>query len=142
MNHPLHSWDGVSKELTSVILTDANRNTISQVAVTARIASFDSQNANRDSHAIEATEALKFPNIGFMSKSIEKDGDKLKVSGTLTFHGVAKAISFEAIQKNTDNKIAVEGGFIFKMTDFKIDPPSIMGFATDDDVKIAFKVVY
>ena len=70
MNHPLHSWTETSKEVSSIILTDENRKMISQVAVSVKISSFDSKNANRDSHAIEVTEALKYSNITFNSKSI------------------------------------------------------------------------
>ena len=142
MNHPLHSWTGVSKDITSVILTDENRTEISQVAVSVKISSFDTQNANRDSHTMEATEALKYPAISFLSNSIKQTGNKLKVSGTLSFHGVSRDITFEA-EKNIVNNIAeIKGSFIIKMTQYNIDPPSLMGIASDDNIKIDFYVIY
>lgn len=142
MNHPLHEWDGVSKEVKSVIVTDEKKVEIKQVAVTVKIASFDSQNANRDSHCIEVTEALKYPNINFVSTKIEQNGNKLKVTGNLTFHGVSQAITFDANIKNIKNKIQVEGGFEVKMTKFKIEPPSLLGVSTDDNIKLKFIAVY
>jgi len=142
MNHMLHAWTGVSNDVTSIILTDENKSVISQVAVSVKIASFDSQNANRDSHTIEATEALKYPNITFASTTIKPEGDKLKVTGTLTFHSVNQPISFEALKKMNKNKAEITGEFSVKMTQFKIDPPSLMGIATDDEIKIAFKIIY
>ena len=142
MNHLLHSWTGTSKEINSVILTDEARNTISQVAVSVKISSFDSKNANRDSHMMEVTEALKYPSITFSSKSIKQDGNKLSVEGTLSFHGVNKDISFEAEKTKNKNKIEVTGGFDVKMTDFNIDKPTLMGVATDDEIKITFDVLY
>lgn len=142
MNHLLHSWTGTSKDVNSVILTDENKKTISQVAVSVKISSFDSKNANRDSHMMEVTEALKYPDITFSSKSITQDGNKLSVEGTLSFHGVNKDISFEAEEIKNKNKIEVTGGFDVNMTDFNIERPTLMGVATDDEIKITFDVLY
>jgi len=142
MNHPLHSWTGTSKDVSSIIITDEKREFISQVAVSVKISSFDSKNANRDSHAIEVTEALKYPNITFNSKSIKQDGDKLSVEGTLSFHGINKDISFEAEKSLTRNKIQVKGGFEIKMTDYNVERPTLMALPTEDEIKITFDVVY
>lgn len=142
MDHPLHSWSGVSKDVNSVILIDSNSGIISQVAVSVKIASFDSQNANRDSHAIEVTEALKFPMIKFNSSQIKQEGNKLTVSGTINFHGVNQPITFNAIKKNSGKNIEVSGGFEIKMTQFKLDPPTLMGISTDDEININFNVFF
>ncbi len=142
MSHPLHEWEGVSDAVTSVIMVDADRDNISQVAVTAKLATFDSKNANRDSHMIEATDGIKYPSVTFASKSIEKNGNTLKVKGNLTFHGVTKSISFDAQVKKSGDNLTVTGAFPVKMTDYKIDPPSLLGIATKDEFKIDFKVVF
>lgn len=142
MNHPLHSWTGVSKDITSMILTDENRNEINQVAVTVKISSFDTKNANRDSRTLETTEALKYPAISFLSNSIKQTGNKLKVSGTLSFHGVSRDITFEAEKNIVNNKAEIKGSFIIKMTQYKIAPPALMGIASDDNIRIDFYVVY
>jgi len=142
MNHILHAWTGISKEVTSVILTDENRNTITQVAVSVKVSSFDSDNANRDSHALEVTEALKFPAITFSSTSILEEGNKLKVKGTMNFHGVNQTVSFDAQKKVTGNKVQVTGSFSVTMTQFKIEPPTLMGISTDDEIKLTFDISY
>ena len=142
MNHPLHSWTGESPDVTSVILTDENRNVINQVAVLVKISTFDSKNANRDSHAMEATEALKYPSVSFTSSSIKQVGNKLAVNGTLNFHGVSQLISFEAEKDIINNKAEIRGSFNIKMTLFKIDPPTLLGIATEDDIKISFNLIY
>lgn len=142
MNHPLHAWTGESKDVTSIILTDENRKLIDKVAVSVKIASFDSQNANRDSHMIETTEGIIYPTISFASDSIKNQDDKLKVYGTLTFHGVAQKVFFEADKKVVNKKAEITGAFSVKMTDYKVEPPSLMGMATDDEIKLSFKAVY
>lgn len=142
MNHLLHSWSGVSKKVTSVILADKNIDNISQVAVSCKVSTFDSQNSNRDSHMLEATDALKYPNVTFSSKSIEINGNKLTIKGTLKFHGVSNNISFIAYKSKHNNSTEIKGGFDIKMTDYKIDPPSLMGIATDDNIRIDFDMFF
>ena len=141
MNHPLHAWKAVNNEVKSVVLLNQQKN-ITQVAVIIKIASFDSKNANRDSHVIEATEALLYPTITFSSTSIKQLGNELSVKGNLTFHGVSKVIVFKAITKSKNSKLKVTGDFIVKMSEFKIDPPTLMGIAVDDEITINFSIVY
>ena len=142
MVHPLHKWDGISREVSSVILTDVERKVISQVAVSVKLATFDSQNANRDSHMLEVTEGIKFPSVTFSGSDIQQQGDKLIVKGKLTFHGVSKDLSFSATRKTEGKNLKINGEFNVKMSDFNIPPPSLLGLATEDEFKVRFEVVY
>lgn len=143
MTHPMHDWTGISKSVSSAIICNEAKDSISQVAVSVKISSFDSDNSNRDSHAMEVTEAIKFPSISFISTSISyQSASKLLVVGTLKFHGISKNISFEVNQEILNKKAVITGSFWVKMSDFKIEAPSLMGIDTDDDFKIHFRVVY
>lgn len=142
MIHPLHSWSGVSKDFTSVILANADKTEIYQVALSAKISTFDSHNANRDSHMMEVTEAIKYPSVTFQSTSIKANGNKLNVTGNLSLHGVTQSVSFGAEQKLVNNKLEVTGSFNVNMKQYKIDPPSLMGMAVDENFKVEFKAVY
>ncbi len=142
MKHPLHSWTGVSNDVSAVLLTNDTRTEFYQVAVAVKIASFDSKNANRDSHALEVTEALKYPTITFSGTSINVNGDKATVAGNLTFHGISQPITVEVAQQNVNGKMVVTGKFSVTMTQFKIDPPSLVGLATKDNIDLEFKIVF
>jgi polyisoprenoid-binding protein YceI len=142
MNHPLHQWDAVCKGVSSVIIFNKSNQSISSVAVLLKVASFDSQNANRDSHTIEVLEGIKYPLVTFTSTSVSIEDDQLNVSGDLTFHGVTKAISIHAVTKKEGADLIVTGSFEVKMTDYKVTPPSLMGLTTDDNIKINFLVDY
>jgi len=142
MNHPLHAWTGESKDINSIILTDEAKTTIFQVAVSAKLSSFDSKNANRDSHMMEVTEALKFPNVTYVSTSVTVDGNDFTSSGTLTFHGISQPVAMKGKLVRDGNKLTFTGNFNLKMTQFKVEPPSLMGINTNDDFKLEFKVVY
>jgi polyisoprenoid-binding protein YceI len=142
MVHPLHQWTGISKDLTSIIVLDQVKNEIIQVAVKAKVASFDSQNANRDSHMIEVAEGLKFPDVTFVSNKIQNNGDQLTVTGTINFHGVGKALTLTCNRKDSKNEIEVSGNFRVNQTDFNIPPPSLLGVSTEDEFGISFRIVY
>jgi polyisoprenoid-binding protein YceI len=142
MKHPLHEWTGESKEINSILLMDDAKTTIYQVAVSAKLSTFDSKNANRDSHMMEVTEALKYPNVTYVSSSVTIDGSDFTSSGNLTFHGVSQPVAVKGKLTKEGNKLIFSGDFSLKMTQFKIDPPSLMGISTNDDFKLEFKVTY
>ncbi|MFM9076315.1 MAG: YceI family protein [Bacteroidota bacterium] len=142
MNHPLHKWDGVSNEVNSILLTDAEKKKILQVAVKAKLASFDSKNANRDSHMIEVAEGLKFPDVAFSSSEITLTDEQFSTKGNLVFHGVTRPVVLNGTFKRKKDQLIFTGSFKVKMSDHGIEPPSLMGLATDDEFVVKFEVVY
>jgi polyisoprenoid-binding protein YceI len=142
MKHPLHTWSGTSRNITSVILSDGEKINIRQVAVSVSIATFDSRNANRDSHMLEVTEALRFPNITFSGNVTDRQGDELAVEGELTFHGISRPSAFKVNVLEKSGKVEVSGGFSVTLSDFNIDRPTLMGFPVNDEVRLEFSVVY
>lgn len=142
MKHPLHEWDGVSKDVQSIAVLEGEAREITQVAVRVKLASFDSRNANRDSHMIEVAEGLTYPEITFASTRITKNGEGLDVTGNLKFHGITRSISFKCTRKNEKKAIVVAGSFRVRLTDFAIEPPSLLGLATEDEFNVAFEMTY
>lgn len=142
MSHPLHKWDGTSKDVASVLVFNNDTKLIEKVAAAIPVSTFDSQNANRDSHMIEMVEGIKIPNVTFSSTSITGTLDKMTVTGTLNFHGVPKIIVFEASAKMVNNTIEVTGAFNVKMTEFNIEIPSLMGIPTKDLIELKFFGAY
>ena len=69
--------------------------TKSSVVATIKVASVDTGIKDRDEdlRGENFFNAAKFPNIVFESKHVEKQGDHLVATGTLTMHGVTKDIS-------------------------------------------------
>ena len=142
MSHPLHEWEATSKNVLSVLIYNPDSKKIIKVAVSIPISTFDSQNANRDSHMIEVLEGIKFPAVTFTSTAITGDDSKLSITGDLVFHGVTKSITFEASSKTTNQGIEVTGAFNVKISDFKIENPSLMGIPTNDNIALKFFVAY
>ncbi|UFH54849.1 YceI family protein [Spirosoma sp. KNUC1025] len=141
--HPLHSWEGVSHDVNCAMLYNDESKLPESIAVSIKVASFDSDNNNRDSHAVEAMEGIKYPNVTFLSSDIQAgDNGSLTAKGTLTFHGVAKPVTLHATRKESGGKMTLTGEFPVNMTDYKIERPSLMGMKTEDGMTLRFNVVF
>ncbi len=141
--HPLHKWEGVSHDVNGAVIYNDETKQPESVAIAIKVASFDSDNNNRDSHAIEVLEGIKYPTVTFVSSTIDVDKDGvLMAKGTLTFHGVAKPVTLQATRKDSGGKMALTGEFPISMTTYKIERPSLMGIKTEDEMTLRFNVAF
>jgi polyisoprenoid-binding protein YceI len=82
------------------IAFDPDRPQDSSVQVTIDPASIDTADAQRDGHLKSADffDVEKYPNATFKSTKVEDlGGDKYRITGDLTVHGVTKPVSFDAV---------------------------------------------
>lgn len=141
--HPLHKWQGVSHEVNCAMIYNDETKQPESVAVSIKVASFDSDNNNRDSHAMEVLEGLKYPNVTFVSSDVKAGEDgTLTARGNLTFHGVTKPVTLLATRKEAGGKLALIGEFPVNMSDHNIERPSLMGLKTEDRMTLKFNVVF
>ena len=81
-----------------VELDDANL-TKSQVDISIKADSLDTDDAKRDEHlrSPDFFDAKKFPTLSFkLTKIVKAGGKKYKLSGDLTIHGVTKSVTLDA----------------------------------------------
>ncbi len=143
MKHPLHKWQAVSHDLNCAMIYDDATKQIETVAVSMKVASFDSKDGNRDSHALEVLDALKYPNVTFVSESIQTGADGvLTIKGKLTFHGVPKPVVIQATRQDAANHLTITGAFNVSMTDHTVERPSLLGMKTDDTIAMTFTAVF
>lgn len=143
MVHPMHKWDGVSRDVNAAMIYDEATKQIQNVAVAIRVASFDSQNQNRDSHMVETLDGIKYPNVTFTSQDIKPNADgTLTVNGKLTFHNVTKPITVQVTRREAGNQLMMTGKLDLKLTDYAIERPSLLGIATEDQFTLAFALAF
>jgi polyisoprenoid-binding protein YceI len=142
LTHPLHEIESTSKDVNCWVDVDPAKKEITHAYVQIDVTTFNSGNSNRDSHAMEVIDAISYPNVKFTSTSITKDGDKLKMAGGLTFHGVTKSITFDIVPKWDNNKLTVTGNFVISLTEFKVERPSLLMIPVKDELKFLFTEVF
>lgn len=141
--HPLHKWEGVSHDVNCALVYNDETKQAETVAVSIRVASFDSDNGNRDSHAMEVLEGLKYPNVTFVSSDLKAGANgELTATGSLTFHGVTKPVTLQATRKDTGGKMMITGEFPISLTTFGVERPSLLGLKVEDQMTLRFNIVF
>ncbi|CUT04737.1 YceI family protein [Candidatus Kryptobacter tengchongensis] len=135
LRHPLHSVRAINNEVKFLIEFDVGYNKIVKAEAVADVFKFNSGNSNRDSHAMEVIEALKYPTVTFKSNDIKLNGDNIIVNGSLTFHGQTREITMNGKVKQEGKSLIVEGSFQISLTDFKVKRPTLLFIPTDDTLK-------
>lgn len=139
LTHPLHEVEATSHDEVCVIDADTAKKEIKQALVQVGVATFNSGNSNRDSHAMEVIDAITYPAAKFLSDKITQKGDSLEISGKLTFHGITKEVTIAAFQKWGARSLEVDGKFDISLTAYKIDRPTLLLMPVNDDLKFWFK---
>ncbi len=107
---------------------DADSPTSSQFQFTIDAASLDTKSAKRDEHlrGPDFFNVNQFPEITFVSKGVEVEGDVLKIKGDMTLHGVTKEIVMPLthLKSGTNRQQRQISGFLghftIKRSDFEM----------------------
>jgi len=140
--HPLHSWKAVCREVDCVVTYDEDESKLETVAISAKVMAFDSRNTNRDSHALEALEALSYPKINFTSAQLSRSESDLIINGSLNFHGVTKPLTIIAKTYTEGKVIRVEGAFPITLSEFKVERPALLFVKIEDKIKVNFSFTF
>jgi polyisoprenoid-binding protein YceI len=144
----LHDWDMTSETATGKLVATVENNkltAIKSLTVEMPAESIKSGKSGMDKNAYKAIQTDRFKTIKFELKSATKQVDGTwNFTGTFTIAGVAKQVTLKAKETATAGQYAFEGTYSFKLTDYKVTPPTaLMGTVkTGDDVKISFKVKF
>jgi len=137
-SHPVHDWSGTSDAVQGVVIMD--NNAPSRIALAASVSSFNSKNSNRDAHALEVLDALRFPKVSFYSEEMYLSEETLKLSGDLKFHGVSIPMDTSATWKKVQDVWVLEADFEVQPSKFDIKLPSFMLVKMRDAIRIRFRL--
>jgi polyisoprenoid-binding protein YceI len=144
----LHDWEMTSRTATGKLEGNVENNkltTIKSLVVEMPSESIKSGKSGMDKNAYKAIQTDKFKTIKFELKSSSKQIEGTwNLTGVFTIAGVTKQVTIKAKETSTAGLYSFEGTYSFKLTDYKITPPTaLMGTVkTGDDVNISFKVKF
>ena len=142
LTHPLHHIEATSKDGWFRIEADPGKKEIKSVSAQVDVMTFDSGNSNRDSHAMEVIESIKYPDAVFLGTAVTQNGDSIKVAGKLTFHGVTNDIVMAGVTKWSGDKLEVKGGFEVSLEAYKIARPSLLMIPVEDALRFSMDVEF
>lgn len=144
----LHDWEMKSESFTCNTLFKVEGDKVLDVKglhLTVPVSSLKSGKGAMDKNAYAALKADAHKQIVYTLTSSKIVGNKILSSGNLTIAGVSKPFDVESTYTvNADNTISTKTSKSFKMTEFKVEPPSFMfgSVTTGDNITLAFDLTF
>jgi polyisoprenoid-binding protein YceI len=118
------------------------------VAATIAAASIDSGLPRRDDvlRSADYLDAERFPTLEFQSTRVERQGDRYRVAGDLTIHGVTRPIVLdlqdngEGVNRRGERSRALTTDITLNRLDFGVGPPAEAGTAIGQEIGIWLQV--
>jgi len=149
IRHLVGRTAGVFTDFSGEVVYDPARVEDASVKATIEVASINTNNEKRDSHLRGADffEADKHPQITFVSNGVEKKGDKLLVSGSLTLHGTTRPVVLPVEVLGTAvhprYKVPVSGfaaELVIKRSDYGVNTWTDVAGVLGDEVKVTLTI--
>src|SRR5690554_3734321 len=142
----LHDWEMVSAQATGegiLVQQGGNLQEIKSLAIQMPAESIKSGKSAMDKNTYAALQTKKHKQISFVLSDIAPAGANLwRAKGNFTIAGVTQPASFEVKSSATGSSYNFQGKHAFKLTDYKIDPPTaLLGTVkTGNEVVIHFNI--
>ncbi len=142
ISHPLHQLDGVSHAARGKGVCHAGQ---CDFLIAVPVKSFDSGDSNRDLHMLQVTRGGEFPLVtvrtrlpqdASASTTIRADIEVQFAGQTATY----KQVPFE--QSKQGNQTKITGTIPATLSDFKIDPPSLLTIAVKNEIPVRVELTW
>jgi len=97
-----------------------------------------SENEKRDEHMYEALHVKAQPSTTFKLNEVKKEADGYHLLGTLTLNKQTKEIDTKTDITDQSDLLKLKGAFNIKMSDFGIEPPTLLFLSVRDEVAISY----
>ncbi len=136
VSHPLHQIDGVSRMAKGKGNCHAGQ---CDFLIAVAVKSFDSGDSNRDLHMIQVTRGAQYPMVMVRTSLPESDSNSSMIHADLEiqFAGQTahyKQVPFQLVRQG--NEIHLTGTIPATLTDFKIDPPSLLTMPVKNEIPV------
>jgi hypothetical protein len=142
VSHALHESEGVSHAARGKGVCSAGQ---CDFIIAAPVKSFDSGDSNRDLHMLQATRGAQFPLVtvrarlpeaAFASATIHVDLEIQFAGQTAQY----KQVPFQLVTQG--NQIRMSGTIPATLSDFKIDPPSLLSIAVKNEIPVRLDMTW
>ena len=142
VSHPLHQSEGVSHGARGKGVCQAGH---CDFLVAAPVKSFDSGDSNRDLHMLQVTRGGQFPlvTVRFALPEAELAAATIHCDLEIQFAGQTvqyKQVAFQRVAQG--NQARISGIIPATLSDFKIDPPSLLGVAVKNEMPVRVEMTW
>ena len=142
VSHPLHQMEGVSHAARGQGICHARQ---CNFLIAVPVKSFDSGDSNRDLHMLQAARGAQFPLVTVRTQLPEAASASAAIHADLEiqFSGQTaqyKQVSFQLVKQGSD--IRISGTIPATLSDFKIDPPSLLTFPIKNEIPVRVEMTW
>jgi len=142
VSHPVHQTEGVSHAARGKGVCHDGQ---CDFLIAVPVKSFDSGDSNRDLHMIQVTRGAEFPMVTVRTRLPESAATSSAISADLEiqFAGQTaqyKQVSLQLVTKGNEKEIS--GTIPATLTDFKIDPPSLLTLPVKNEIPVRVEMTW
>jgi hypothetical protein len=142
VSHPLHQIDGVSHAARGKgICHDGECDFLIAVPVKT----FDSGDSNRDLHMIQVTRGAEFPMVTVRTKLPESSAGSSTIKADLEVQFAGQTAHYQQIPLEVTtqgNEKHLTGSIPATLSDFKIDPPSLLTMPVRNEIPVKVEMTW
>jgi hypothetical protein len=142
VSHPLHQTDGVSHAARGKGICHAGQ---CDFLIAVPVKSFDSGDSNRDLHMVQVTRGAEFPMVTVRTRLPESVSGSATVKADLEVHFAGQTahyqqVAFDVVRQGDETRIS--GTIPTTLTDFKIDPPSLLTLPVKNEIPVRVQMTW
>jgi hypothetical protein len=142
VSHTLHQTEGVSHAARGKGVCQAGQ---CNFLIAVPVKSFDSGDSNRDLHMLQATRGAQFPIVSVRTRlpEVASASATIRVDLEIEFAGQTARYMQVAFQVVTQgNQIRISGTIPATLSDFKIDPPSLLAIPVKNEIPVRVEMTW
>ena len=142
VSHPLHQSEGVSRAARGKGICHDGQ---CDFLIAVPVKTFDSGDSNRDLHMIQVTRGAEYPMVTVRTHLPESasTSSTVKADIEIQFAGQTahyQQVAFELATQGTETRIT--GTIPATLSDFKIDPPSLLTLPVKNEIPIRVEMTW
>jgi hypothetical protein len=142
VSHPLHQSEGVSHAARGKGICHDGQ---CDFLIAVPVKTFDSGDSNRDLHMIQVTRGAEYPMVTVRTVLLESASSSASVKADIEIQFAGQTahyrqLVFELVTQG--NETRVTGTIPATLTDFKIDPPSLLTMPVKNEIPIRVEMTW
>jgi hypothetical protein len=142
VSHPLHQTDGVSHAAKGKGVCHAGQ---CDFLIAVPVKTFDSGDSNRDLHMLQVTRGAEFPIVSVRTRLPESDAEAEDIKADLEIQFAGQTVQYKQVPLKLEKQgaeIRVAGTIPATLSDFKIDPPSLLTMPVKNEIPVRVDMVW
>jgi len=142
VSHPLHQTEGVSHAARGKGVCQAGQ---CEFLIAVPVKSFDSGDSNRDLHMLQVTRGGQFPMVSVRTRLPEEASGSTTIHADLEIQFAGQTAKYKQVafeQSTQGGETRITGTIPATLSDFKIDPPSLLSMTVKNEIPIRVEMTW